>query len=180
MHSLLEYPLWYGPFQLVFGFCIGILWPSTRCRGRAPVDVRRWRHGFSSVSAALLIAAVGYASWDYLRISQAYVPRDQRWEAYKDDTLAKLQGSWLFANQVRFAKLTLTAVTTDNAAEMHALSGRVLHFSPEPRVIVKRIESAQLLGLNEEARTEAERFRIAFPSEYRHWLRDPSLDSPEP
>ncbi len=26
LHSLLEYPLWYGPFQLVFGLCLGMLW----------------------------------------------------------------------------------------------------------------------------------------------------------
>jgi hypothetical protein len=25
LHSLLEYPLWYGPFQLVFGLCLGFL-----------------------------------------------------------------------------------------------------------------------------------------------------------
>ena len=28
LHSLLEYPLWYGPFQLVFGLCLGFLWPG--------------------------------------------------------------------------------------------------------------------------------------------------------
>ena len=26
LHSMLEYPLWYGPFQMAFGLCIGLLW----------------------------------------------------------------------------------------------------------------------------------------------------------
>src|SRR6185369_5739849 len=28
VHSLLEYPLWYGPFQIAFGLCLGLLWPA--------------------------------------------------------------------------------------------------------------------------------------------------------
>ena len=171
LHSLLEYPLWYGPFQLVFGLCLGMLWPAPvagrqRFRGRwreAPVP--------ASVAAAALMLVVGYATWDYIRVSQIYLPRDERLPAYEDDTLAKARSSWLFARQAGFAELTLTAVTPANAAAMHALAERMLHFSPEPRVIVKLIESAELLGRHEEARAQAERFRIAFPDDHARWLR---------
>lgn len=182
LHSLLEYPLWYGPFQLVFGLCVGILWPSSK---RQVDSGRKWwppprSIAWPAMSAAGLLAVVGYASWDYIRISQIYLSRDERLPAYEDNTLAKVQGSWLFANQVRFAELTLTSVTPANAAEIHALAERVLHFSPEPRVIVKLIESAELLGLHEEARTEAERFGIAFPLEYGLWIEGRSGDAPVP
>ena len=33
LHSLLEYPLWYGPFQIAFGLCLAWLWLT----GRRPV-----------------------------------------------------------------------------------------------------------------------------------------------
>lgn len=177
LHSLLEYPLWYGPFQLVFGLCLGILWPAIN---RNRTSAWRGARKLTAVAAAWLIAIVGYAGWDYIRISQIYLPRDERLPAYEDDTLAKLQGSWLFENQVGFAKLTLTSVTSSNAAEVHALAEHLLHFSPEPRVIVKLIESAQLLGRHEEARTEAERFSIAFPLEYGLWLEGKPIDSSVP
>lgn len=181
LHSLLEYPLWYGPFQLVFGLCVGILWPSSE---RQVGSGREWWLSRSItwpvIAAAALLAVVGYASWDYVRISQIYMPRDERLPAYEYDTLAKTRSSWLFANQVRFAELTLTPVTSANAAGIYALAKHVLHFAPEPRVIVKLIESAELLGLHEEARTEAERFRIAFPLEYELWVVGRPLDSSLP
>jgi O-antigen ligase len=171
LHSLLEYPLWYGPFQLVFGLCLGLLWPGRT----APRATRA-----APVAAALLLGIVGYAGWDYVRISQIYLPRDERIAAYEDDTLAKIRGSRLFANQVQFAELTLTTVTRANAGEMHEMAQRLLHFSPEPRVVVKLIESAELLGHAQEATQEAERFRRAFPLEFDRWMREASGEDASP
>ncbi|BEP59460.1 hypothetical protein GmRootV213_00140 [Variovorax sp. V213] len=186
LHSLLEYPLWYGPFQLAFGLCLGMLWPAGR-NASSPLRQQRFDKGrwvepavLSSASAAVLMAVVGYATWDYIRISQIYLPRDERLPAYEENTLAKAKGSWLFARQVGFAELTLTKVTPANAATLHALAERTLHFSPEPRVIVKLIESAELMGRSQEARDQAERFRIAFPNEYERWLKGQPVEADAP
>jgi hypothetical protein len=179
LHSLLEYPLWYGPFQLVFGVCLGMLWPQThdsdelpqfpgRSRGFAMLGAGRKLGTFASVA---LLGCLGYVAWDYTRISQIYLPRNERLSGYQDDTLAKLQGSWLFASQVRFAELTLTDITPANAERMYEMARATIHFSPEPRVIIKLIESAQLSGHSDEARAEIERFRRAFPAEYELWLK---------
>ena len=177
LHSLLEYPLWYGPFQLVFGLCLGFLWPSSPSKA-APAPEGRGVSAPCLAAALAVIAIVGYAAWDYTRISQLYVARDERLPAWRDDTLAKVQDSWLFANQVKFAALALTTVDRANAAQVHALAQRLLHFSPEPRVIVKLIESATLLGRDEEAFEQAVRFKIAFPHEYARWLDHEPLDDP--
>nr|WP_311732018.1 Wzy polymerase domain-containing protein [Variovorax paradoxus] len=172
LHSLLEYPLWYGPFQLVFGLCLGFLWPGSQ-------EARLKRSaGPSLAAAAVLMAAVGYAAWDYTRISQIYLAREERLPAWRDDTLAKLRESWLFANHVKFAKLMLTPVSAANAAEVHALAQHLLHFSPEPRVIAKLIDSAMLLGLNDEALAQAMRFKKAFPREYARWLDNEPVSDP--
>jgi len=181
VHSLLEYPLWYGPFQLVFGLCLGMLWPARKTEESSPRSRKRWlpdRRRFQAFASIALLSFVVYAAWDYTRISQVYLPRDERLPPWQDDTLAKVRGSWLFARQVDFAELTLTPVTHENAARMHALAERTLHFSPEPRVIVKLIESAELSGHDDEARLIAERFRVAFPRDYARWLRQTPVEAP--
>jgi O-antigen ligase len=184
VHSLVEYPLWYGPFQLVFGVCLGMLWPAAPQHGIArqasPPPWRRLLGVAQKWMPAALIAVVVYAGWDYIRISQIYLPREERLQAYEDNTLEKLQGSSLFADQVQFAELTLTTVTLANAHRMHELAARLLHFSPEPRVIVKLIESAEMLGLDDEAKAQAERFRIAFPADYAAWLAEGASTDPRP
>jgi hypothetical protein len=179
IHSLLEYPLWYGPFQLVFGLCLGFLWPA------APPDpetapANSWLAGpGSSLALSLaLMAAVVYTAWDYTRISQIFLAREERLPAWRDDTLAKLQASRIFASQVAFAELTLTPLTRANAAIEHERAQRVLHFSAEPRVIVKLIDSAMLLGRDDEVFAQARRFKVAFPKEYARWVQGRPLDSP--
>ena len=81
---------------------------------------------------------------------------------------------------MQFAELTLTTVTRENAGAVHELAQRVMHFSPEPRVIVKLIESAELLGREQEARAEAERFRNAFPADFARWMKSDEDDGVAP
>lgn len=179
LHSLLEYPLWYGPFQLVFAICLGFLWPAPPVAATERPEPRRRAAPALPMAAAMVLAAiVGYAAWDYARISQIYLARADRLPVWRDDTLAKLKDSRLFASQVKFAELALMPVSHANAPELHALAQRVLHFSPEPRVIAKLIESAILLGLDDEALAQAARFRVAFPREYARWLANEPVDDP--
>ncbi len=177
LHSLLEYPLWYGPFQLAAGLCLGWLWPgrAAAARARQAPKAAAAQAGWAA-SALLLIAAVGYAGWDYTRVSQLYLPRDERLAAYRDDTLARAQGSWLYAGSVRFAELALAPTTPADAARVHALAQQVLHFSPEPRVVIRLIDSARLLGQDDEARAEAARFRAAYPADCARWAAGRPVD----
>ncbi len=169
LHSLLEYPLWYGPFQMACGLCIGILWRSsavpTTHRTVPPVA------GLTvpMALAALLFAACAYTAWDYRRISQIYLPPDARVPEYRYDTLEKIGASWLFARQVKFADLTTSTVTPANAERLHGLATELLHFSPEARVIEKLLDSAQLLGHVDEVQFHAARYRAAFPEAYAKW-----------
>ncbi|MBE7367407.1 PglL family O-oligosaccharyltransferase [Ramlibacter pallidus] len=168
LHSLLEYPLWYGPFQLVLGLCIG--WLSA-AEGAANADAKplahgRWRRG---AGTALLVAAVGYGAWDYLRVAQIYLPPEQRQAAWREDTLEHVRASWLFQGQARFADVTLATPTRANATWMYDAASRALHDSPEPRVIERVIESAVLLGRDDEAMLHLARYRAAFPQAHAEW-----------
>lgn len=160
LHSLLEYPLWHGPFEVAFGAALGwLLPPPARA---AP----RWRSGALGLALLLLVVA---AAWDYLRVSQIYLPPQERQARWRDDTLAHVRRSWLFAGQAQFAELTLATPTRANAPWMYAQSLRALRYSPEPRVIERLVESATLLGREDEAVLHLARFRAAFPLDYAQW-----------
>ena len=170
VHSLLEYPLWYGPFQIALGLSLGLLWPaaSGSAARRAGEEV-----GLTSAGQLVLVAAVAaacaYAAWDYHRISQIYLPPEARAPGYVDDPLRKIRGSWLFRNQARFAELTITPLTFANAQWTFDTASAMLHYSPEPRVIEKLIESAIILGRHDEALSHVARYRAAFPQAYAKW-----------
>lgn len=49
------------------------------------------------------------------------------------------------------------------------MANKLLHFSPEPRVIEPLIESATMLGLDDEAAFHLKRYRAAYPADYERW-----------
>ncbi|HUR87967.1 MAG TPA: Wzy polymerase domain-containing protein [Ramlibacter sp.] len=167
IHSLLEYPLWYGPFEIALGLSLGLLWPAP------DVDAVSSRvANTSAIVAAFAICATGYAAWDYRRISQIYKAPEARDERYRDDPLPELHKSWLFRAQVEFAELTITPLTLANAQWTYDTATAMLHYSPEPRVIEKIIESATLLGKQDVALAQLARFRAAFPKEHAEWASE--------
>jgi O-antigen ligase len=163
LHSLLEYPLWYGPFQIAFGVAVGWLLPRPQA-----VPAVRFSRRMSAV-LALMFSAVAYAAWDYARVSQIYLPPEERMAPWREDTLQHVRQSWLFSGQAGFADLTLTELTSANVHRLHPLAERVLHYSPEPRVIERLIESETMLGRTDEAVLDLARYRAAFPRDYAAW-----------
>jgi O-antigen ligase len=177
LHSLLEYPLWYGPFQMAFGLCIGLLWCKPRVPNAVNINMENESSGVNkpiasallTLVAMLLILFSSYAAWDYHRVSQIYLPPQDRSAAYRGNTLEKIQGTWLFQSQARFAELTITPLTLENAGHINQLARGLLHFSPEARVAERLIESARMLGRDDEAQYYATRYQVAFPAEYKLW-----------
>lgn len=163
LHSLLEYPLWYGPFQIAAGMALGWLSTPAPCTGSRPA---RWG---AMASAAVLCIGLAYAAYDYARVSQVYMEPEARWRPWRQDTLQQARASWLFSGQARFADVTLATPTRANAPQLYELAQEVLHYSPEPRVIERVIESAVLVGREDEALLHLVRFRAAFPADYGAW-----------
>jgi O-antigen ligase len=180
VHSMLEYPLWYGPFMTAFVLCMLMLWLHPAGELERDVDGDS-QQGTVRASAALTSARIGagvallcllvYVSWDYRRVSQIYTAPEAREPAYRDDTLNKVRASWLFADQVVFAELTTAPVTRANARAMYAMAQASLHYSPEPAVVERLIESAVMLGLDDEALADLARFKAAFPKEHADWAQ---------
>jgi hypothetical protein len=175
LHSLLEYPLWYGPFQMAVGLCVGLLWlkpnheqivhdkeatvattltaAPNATTSAAPVisTASQANEAWSLLLASVFFMACLYAAWDFNRVSQIYKPVAQRDPTYSSNPLAYAKQSWLFRNQAEFAELTLQPVTASNAQAVYDQAQRVVHYSPEARVVQRLIDSARLLGHDDEA-----------------------------
>ncbi len=151
LHSLLEYPLWYGPFQMTLGLAIGLLWAMPKEPAQAEAQEG------PMLVAALLFMGCLYAAWDFNRVGQIYRPAASRDAAYRDNPLHHAKQSWLFKNQADFAELTTQTVTPDNAADLYPQALRVMHYSPEARVVQRAIDSGKLLGHDEQLRLLTER-----------------------
>lgn len=167
LHSLVEYPLWYGPFQMAVGLCVAVLWRTQALHAHRSNTMVRRGAAIAWVGTLLVLL---YTTWDYTRVSQLYLPVAQRLAIFRVDTLEKARASRLFANAVRFAELTTTPLTHDNAAQQYALARQLRHFSPEPRVLARVLESAELLGLNDDAvQHDRQQFQSAYPEAFAHW-----------
>ncbi len=145
LHSLLEYPLWYSPFQLALLQSVLLVWPAGRsmlARHRPSVRVL----GLAGLGLIVLMA------WDYQRVRQIYLPVPERWALWRDDPWAAARQTLFFGDALRFAEVTSTAVTPHNAQAMLTASQAMLHYSPEPRVIDKVVQSARLSGQEDLAR----------------------------
>lgn len=160
IHSLLEYPLWYGPFQLAALMAIWLLLkPSTR--PIAPV--------YTVLPLAFVTAGLAFALYEYYLVTQAYVAPEERPAALRENPVLKAGNPVFFRDQLLFAELAVTPLSRATAPRLNELAARMLYHSPEPKVIEKLIESSLMLGRDEEAQWHAARYRIAFPGAYRAW-----------
>lgn len=172
LHSLLEYPLWYGPFQMAALLSFWLLWHAVPRHATLNSNMHfRPQKQYLYASVALTtLAFCGYAGWNYQLASQIYLPPSSRMVDYQNDTLKKISKVALFQDQVRFATLTTTELDAKNAQEMHDLALDMLHFSPEARTVELLLESSKLLGHEEEMRFFAARYKAAFPEAYAKWV----------
>jgi O-antigen ligase len=157
LHSLLEYPLWYGPFQVATLLCGLMLWPAW------PSVSRRWSQvvqliGLGALVLALLVAA------DYWRMRQIYLPSAERFAPWRANPWDASRHTVFFEPAYRFAQLTTTQVSAGNAIWVLDASLDMLHYSPEPRIVQAVIDSARLLGRDDLVTLHQERMQQAFPT----------------
>jgi hypothetical protein len=163
LHSLLEYPLWYGPFQVALLLCLwlmgGRVWRAWQDRARA------------TGLAVVLLGMLALIAYNHAQVQQIYWPSQQRYSVWRDQALQVAQRAWFFRNTALFAKVTTTAVNEGNARVMLEDSLRVMHSSPEPRVIEKLLDSALLLGEKALYETHKVHFQRVYPQAYLAWAR---------
>jgi len=164
LHSMVEYPLWNGPFQMAVGLALGLVWSRMPAPAEAlPLPVPKTspqgvQVGLMCMAMAMFLGCC-YTLWDFNRIAQPFFAPPLRDAAFRDDPLKHAMASWVFKHHAEFAKLVTLKVTPENAKESLVLAERVAHYSPELRVINKWIEIATLAGEDKLAETLSERLK---------------------
>jgi O-antigen ligase len=174
LHSMVEFPLWHTPFQIAFGLCMGLLLsPVSPSQGavtfaRGSLTKPHWIPRLKAPLLGLAFLALAVATLEYVRVSQAYLPANKR-QAW----LQQLPWSdeCLFCNQRDFAVVTTTPIIPANAGWLHREALRLLHFSPEPRLLIVAIETSQILGKVEVEAQLRKKFQAAYPWPYERWLQ---------
>lgn len=169
LHSLLEFPLWFGVFQLM---ALLAVWQIYRARsaGQKGEGIGQLTRARLALSGALL-AGLGFVAWDYHKVSQIYLPDSRRMASYKEDTFNKSRETILFREHALIAQVVGTDLTPENAEPMLQAALASLHIAPDSRIIRRVIESAALSGKAEMVQFYAARYKAAWPKQYQEWIQ---------
>jgi hypothetical protein len=171
IHSMLEYPLWYGPFLMTAVLCVGFLCAEALQKWqRSLPDSARLAVNWSAIALAMaLLCGALFTAFDYHRVSQIYLQPEQRSSWYAADPMAAARKSVLFQSHAKFAELQITPLTKESAPRILELSSELVYWSPEPRIIEKLIESATMMQQDELAAFHLRCYKRAYPSAYASW-----------
>jgi O-antigen ligase len=170
IHSMLEYPLWYGPFFMTAVICVAVLckdawqkWLLARTESARVAIILGVR-----CSGALLLLATAFVAFDYHKASQMYLQPEER-SAWYPNPMPAAKSSVFFRSHAKFAELQITPLTRETAPRVLELSSDLVEWSPEPRIIEKLIESATMMELDELAAFHLKRYKVAYPAAYSAW-----------
>ncbi len=169
-HSMLEFPVWFGNFQVMVALAAWLVWPAVYLRlnpsGKGPVFPSMKTRAFLAV---VLLAFLTGMAWDYVRVSQLYREPEDRLSMFKANTFEKVRHSVFFKDQVLFGQVISSQPDLQNANLLLVAALETLRISPEPRVIERVIVSANLLGRTDLVAFHSERYRHAWPKQYEAW-----------
>lgn len=166
IHSMLEYPLWFGNFQVLGLLCVALVWLTRRAAFARlePLTVHQIR--WISIVVLTMMLALVWRGWDYLRVSQLYLPAKDRLASFEFDTMNKASKAVLFSDEVFFAQVNNATPDALNAKAVLAGALVSIHSYPEPRIVNKLILAALLSGDINLANYHALRFKAVWPVEY--------------
>lgn len=167
-HSMLEYPLWFGVFQLMVGLACWQIYSIRRVgtsRNAATGSMVRFRLLFSAAA----LSGLALVAWDYLKVSQLYLPAERRMERYRDDTFEKARTTVLFKSYVLIPQIVVMELNAGTANLILEGALASLHVAPDSRVIRRVIEAAELAGKPDLAQLHTARYKAAWPDEYEEW-----------
>lgn len=169
IHSLLEYPMWYGNFQVVGLWAAYLFYRGGE--GRLLTDFFGMRaHRVRGVSVLVAIPLLGFVAWQYVKVSQPYLAPGDRMAAYRDHPVEKAQNLVLFRDHLLIGQMVQTELTPATAPIVYRAAVEAMKIAPDPQVIIRLIESAALLGMQAEVQQQMKLFERAWPVEYAAWL----------
>jgi O-antigen polymerase len=169
-HSLVEFPLWFGLFQVLAVLAVILILAEHRKAGGKILSEVRAKTLFGI--SVLMLVTLGLVAADYFKVSQLYLPVTWRSAWYQDDTLNKVRDTMLFKSEVLIAQVVATDVTSENAPAMLIASLEALHIAPDSRIIRQVILSAKAAGREDLVSLHTERYKASWPQLYEQWLME--------
>jgi O-antigen ligase len=170
LHSMLEYPLWYGHFFMAMLLCVWRV-SVTNTPAAMPPEKSKPIAALAFLAMALTLLA-NYAQFDYNRVEQLYKPSFARSSWYVDDPFGHAESSWFFERFVLYAQITRQPVDAENAPVVFERSLRLIHRICDFRVVSKLIDSAELLGKKDVVQYHTLHFKDAYPDKYIVWQKE--------
>lgn len=167
-HSLVEFPLWFGYFQLMAGLALVLVFSANTdvepLKENAALVRMRWLLTTFALSVLALLAL------DYHRASQLYLPQQWRSKWYGPDVMKTAHSSVLFKSHALIGQLLQIPITANNAPLMLEAAQQTLKIAPDSRIIRRLLEAAQILGREDLIELHTARYKAAWPQEYKEWL----------
>lgn len=169
VHSLLEYPLWYGNFQVAFILCFWYLYARSSVVAIASQKRSMVSSMVMHIFGVVLLFFLLYISFDYLRVSQLYLQPDRRMNFFAGDLLKQANKTFLFKRELIYSQVRVSEVTAKSAPHLYLAALEAVRYSPDPEVIEKLIESAIILKNFEASDFHAKRYRQVYPADFDKW-----------
>jgi O-antigen ligase len=167
IHSQLEYPLWHYGFLFISGAAVGYLLPAVRIRNQSSY-VKRFECTLPYlVSVGLLgVCATAWAQYDRLLplYSLPFTNNLQLKRQLHMEAIQRAESAWLFRGALDFAILRNISVNGQSAGKVRQMTEKLIHFSPEPSVLVPLIQSSWIEEDFEALRFHGQRLCLALPS----------------
>lgn len=170
LHSLLEYPLRYGPFLLAALGCVAVLvWTGVQ----APEAVARWQRlaRWRLPAGALLLGVAALGAYSYAEVQRFFPSGGQRLAPFPEGYMAAQPRPPMFGRWLDFAEVANTPVTPSNAAHTLELAEKVVAWRPVPAVIEPLVRSAVLSQRHDLALAYLQRYQAAYPEDHAEWVR---------
>jgi O-antigen polymerase len=168
LHSLVEFPLWYGHGQMMAG--LALMMAIGPRLAQTPASAQALVLRLRAMLSVAVLAVLGLIALDYHRVSQIYLPEQWRSRFYSGDTFHESQRTVLFKSHALIAQVVRLPITADNAQLMLQAAEQSLRIAPDSRIIRRILEAAQFLGREDLVAFHTTRYKAAWPKEYEEWL----------
>ena len=166
IHSMLEFPLFFVHFLILFGLSIGLIVPPAVARPSVQIPLR-----VTSATLALLVAAgCALALVDYRRLDRvAYLVTVQMANSFGTNReVEEILGAAradvrIYEPMADHALQLLTPMTDENLAAKIAATDRLISKAPTSAAVLRRIALAMLAGDRATASWHAHRLVMFFP-----------------
>ena len=164
IHSMLEYPLWYGYFLGIAAFTLGVM------------DSKTYRLELHGVGRVMIMMVLLLGTLLLLQLFQGYKqledammlrPDSSNYISKRNENLSNAYGYVLIRPYAELFMSGLTVANSEKLADKLALNERVMRFVPVASVVYRQVWLLSLADRLPDAKLQLQRALWSYPGEFR-------------